>query len=62
MKWTVLNALGGLSWLAGLEYAKGADFPLGTILVSDDHRLAVGLTCGLFGLLLLLWANIRSPA
>jgi hypothetical protein len=62
MKWTVLNALGGLSWLAGLEYAKGADLPLGAVFVSDDHRFLFGVTCGLFGLLLLLWANIRTPA
>ncbi len=62
MQWIVLNALGGLAWLAGLEYAKGADFPFGTFLVSDDHRFAFGLACGVTGLLLLLWANIRSPA
>ena len=62
MKWTVLNALGGLAWLAGLEYAKGATLPIGGIVVGDDHRILIGMLLGLSGLCLLLWANIRSPA
>lgn len=62
MKWTVLNALGGLAWLIGLSYAKGVNFPVGTIVAGDDHRLVIGALVGLAGLTLLLWANFRSPA
>ena len=62
MKWTALNALGGVSWLSGLEYAKGVDFPLSNIFASDEHRVTLGLMFAIFGLIILLWANIRSPA
>ena len=62
MKWTVLNALGGLSWLAGLSYARGASLPVGDYFVADDYRFTVGLVLGLTGLLLLLWTNFRTPA
>lgn len=62
MKWTVLNALGGLAWLAGLAYAKGASLPVGNILAADDHRLLVGMILGLTGVALLVWGNLRSPA
>lgn len=60
MKWTALNALGGLAWLAGLTIAKGANFPDGNIFFGDDHRMIFGVTFGLAGLALLLWTNFRS--
>lgn len=60
MKWTALNALGGVVWLAGLSIAKGASLPGGTLLFGDDHRLVFGLTLGTAGLALLLWTNFRN--
>jgi hypothetical protein len=62
MKWTVLNALGGLTWLAGLSFAKGATLPDGGFVSVGDHRVLVGFGFGLVGLLLLLWTNLRSTA
>jgi hypothetical protein len=62
MRWTLVNALGGLTWLAGLSFAKGAAFPNSEFLAFGDHRMAVGLSFGLAGLALLLWANIRNAA
>ena len=59
MRWTVLNALGALAWLAGLSYAKGMSMP-GGILAGDEHRLLIGMAiCG-GALLLLLWSNLRG--
>lgn len=62
MKWAVLNALGGLIWIAGLCLAKGATLPVADLSGFGDHRLAAGLTLGCAGLLLLLWTNLRSAA
>jgi hypothetical protein len=60
MKWTVLNAFGGLTWLAGLSFAKGATLPDGGLFSVGDHRLLVGICFGLAGLSVLLWTNLRS--
>ena len=62
MKWTVLNALGGLTWLAGLSFAKGATLLDGDLFSVGDHRVLVGISFGLAGLALLLWTNLRSAA
>lgn len=62
MKWTVLNAFGGLIWLAGLSFAKGATLPDGDLLSVGDHRVLIGISFGLAGLLVLLWTNFRSTA
>ena len=62
MKWSLLNALGGLAWLGGLEVAKGTSFPIANIPLAEDHRLLYGMAMGLVGLMVLVWANLRSPA
>ena len=62
MQWTVLNAFGGLAWLAGLMFAKGTALPLGNLLVGSDQHVMVGILCSLTGLAVLLWANFRTPA
>ncbi len=59
MRWTVLNALGGLAWLAGIIYAKGAE---GAALGSNDHHLVIGASIGIVGLAVLLWANLKTTA
>jgi len=61
MRWTVLNAFGGLAWLAGLECARGAGSPAG-MLVSNEHHVLVGATVGAMGLVVLLWANLRNAS
>ena len=62
MKWIVLNACGGLTWLAGLSFAKGTTLPDGDFLTVGDHRMLVGMSVGFAGVLLLLWTNLRSTA
>lgn len=62
MKWTVLNALGGLVWLAGLSFAKGVTLPDVGLFSVGDHRFVVGIGFGMAGLLVLLWTNIRNTA
>ena len=60
MRWTVLNALGGAAWLAGIVYAKGAEGPAASYLAADGHNLLIGTVMGMAGLAVLLWANFRS--
>ena len=62
MRWTALNALGGLAWLAGIVYAKGSEGPAASYLSPDGHNLAIGALMGAAGLGLLLWANFRTAA
>ena len=62
MRWTVLNALGGLAWLAGIVYAKGAQGPAASYVSADGHNLAIGALIGAAGLVLLVWANFRTAA
>ena len=58
MKWTVWSALGGVAWLAGIVYAKGAQGA--AYYAANDHHLLVGGTVGATGLAILLWTNMRS--
>ncbi len=60
MKWIAFNACGGLIWLAGLSFAKGAAFP--NLLAAGENRLLLGCGIGLLGLMVLLWSNFRSAA
>ena len=60
MKWSVLNAFGGLFWLAGLSLAKGSVLPANIDYSVGDHRLLVGLSFGMVGLAVLLWTNLRT--
>jgi hypothetical protein len=62
MKWTVLNALGGGVWIAGLSVAKGQTLLGDQLLSVGDHRMLAGIGFGLAGLTILLWANLRSAA
>ena len=61
MRWTVLNALGGLAWLAGVDCARGTGGPAGGF-VSSEHHVFVGATIGAMGLIVLLWANLRNAS
>ena len=60
MKWLAFNALGGLIWLAGLSFAKGATLP--NLLVAGDSRILLGCGVGILGLMVLLWSNFQSTA
>ena len=62
MQWIVLNALGALTWLAGLSVATGASVPFTDTLIVSDHHLMVGMGFSLVGLAVLLWGNFRIPA
>ena len=62
MKWMVLNALGGLFWVAGLCYAKGQTSSLAALLPDTDHHLLIGALAGAAGLSVLLWSNLRGAA
>lgn len=60
MKWFALNALGGFAWLVGLFVAKTAAFPTGNIFLAPDAHLLTGLSMGALGLVVLMWANLRT--
>ena len=61
MRWTVLNGLGAAAWLAGLTYAKGIG-GLSDPYAANDHHLLVGACIGAMGLVVLVWANLRSAS
>ena len=62
MRWSVLNAFGGLCWVAGLCYAKGQGSSVAALLPDTDHHLLIGAVMGSAGLLVLLWSNLRNTA
>ena len=60
MKWAITNAVGAVAWVLGLSIAKGSQLATGGLLPTPDHQVFVGSMCGIAGLAILLWVNLRS--
>ena len=60
MKWTALNSVGALFWLIGLSLALGVSHAGSWSAWLPQNPLPIGGLCGVVGLAMLLWANLRD--